>query len=127
MDYNEKFKNLPETTQRFLIELVDEHGVNPLGERLIRNSRIHKITYGPDSMVWQVGREFTVPVDSGRNEEPVKCEITDIYFDWVTSMEMKRPIHVVLAERLDGIGGKYVLRYLAHDNFDVLCKPPVKS
>lgn len=123
MDYSEKFKSLPETTQRFLIELVDKHGVNPLGERLIRNSRIYKITYGPNELVWHVGQKFDIPAETGK----IKVRVTDIFLDWITSMEMKRPVHVVMAERVDGKpSGRYVHRYLSQDNFDVICTPPSK-
>lgn len=122
-DLQEQFGKLPEQTQTFLLDLVSKTGINPLGERLIKNSRIHQIKYGDDNWTWFVGQEVTVPTKNGG----VDVKIKEIYMDWLTSVELNVPVHVLVGRRLDGTGGNYIMRYVAQKQFDVVCEPPKNS
>ncbi len=117
-----KFDSYPTEIQEWLLSLIDENGPAPMGEALIRNTDIYQIAYSvgtTSSFRWHTGQTRSINVD-GKN---VSIQIVKIYYDYPSSVEMKAPVYVVSAMRVD-TQKYFIYRYIVNKEVEIICHPP---
>jgi len=122
-DLDQEFSALPEQVKRFLLETVRKDGPNPMGEVLLNNTNIYKLTYSlseQSKTIWVfTGQKRAIEKEGCK----IRVEVTQIMYDWVETQRTKTPVFVVMARRIDGQRA-FVYDVISTDKYSIVCHPP---